>query len=590
MTLISVDRSSRIPAILFKVKDFFERVFLVVFFVFSVAFFSYHLLFSNRVIPGVKFTDGQSLSGNTFNEASVLIKSSLVDFSGKPILLKINNQELSFFLEDWGLGFDASESARRAYFVGRSRNILNDLRMDFKALVLGVETGPVLIINDERLDSKIDEVRDSLSVREARFIFENDQFSVAEAREGLDLENAGLREALLNGVKRLSSRIEIKAPEVRPALSSSRLGSFRDRLNELFFSRPSFYYGRKTWEISDQEFLSFFDFNSSSVSAFVLSGQGLKGFTKRVASEINAPPRALSFKAEDDRVLSFESGIDGYVTDEDELLSILAEEITKGSRARLTVPVNLIEPSVSANRYGIKELIGEGLSNFAGSIPGRRHNIEIASEKLNGVLIPPERIFSFNESIGEISAGTGYDYAYIISEGRTVLGTGGGVCQVSTTVFRAALNAGLPILKRTAHAYRVHYYEEGGSPVGFDSTVFAPSVDLAFKNDTGNYILVQSIFEEATDTLKFRFYGTKDGRVVKFEGPVILSASPAPAPLYQEDPGLAKGVVRQVDFAAPGAVVYFKRAVTRNGEKLADDVFYSRYTPWRAIYLVGTRE
>ena len=100
------------------------------------------------------------------------------------------------------------------------------------------------------------------------------------------------------------------------------------------------------------------------------------------------------------------------------------------------------------------------------------------------MLIPPGGTISYNEIVGDISAATGYQPAYIIKDGRTILGDGGGVCQVSTTLFRAGLSAGLPILERHPHAYRVHYYEEGGYKPGLDATVFAPGVDLKMKNDT----------------------------------------------------------------------------------------------------------
>ena len=357
-----------------------------------------------------------------------------------------------------------------------------------------------------------------------------------------------------------------------------------------YAAKPVFYYGSKSWPVTDEEFLSFIDYKSSSPSALLISTQGVGAFVKKVTEETNVSPRAISFTADQGKVTAFEPGSDGLVVDTEKLSQSVAQEVLSGSGGKVLVSVNRIQPGIAANDYGVKELIGEGVSNFAGSIPGRRHNIKIAAGRLNGLLIPPDKVFSFNESVGEISSRTGYDYAYIISEGRTILGTGGGVCQVSTTVFRAALFSGLPILKRTAHAYRVHYYEEGGSPVGFDSTVFSPSVDLQFKNDTGSYILVQSVVEDEKDTLIFRFYGTKDGRTVRIEGPVTLSTSGAPAPLYQEDPTLPKGVVRQIDFAANGATVYFKRFVEKDGKNLIEDTFYSRYSPWRAIYLVGTRE
>ena len=184
-----------------------------------------------------------------------------------------------------------------------------------------------------------------------------------------------------------------------------------------------------------------------------------------------------------------------------------------------------------ANTFGIKELIGSGTSLFKDSMDSRVYNINLASQRLNGILVAPNETFSFDKALGDISAFTGYKQAYVIANGRTVLGDGGGVCQVSTTFFRALLNAGLPIVERHAHAYRVGYYEED-SPPGLDATIYSPTVDLKFRNDTGNYILIQSVINLSQDRLTFFLYGKKDGRTVVMTNPVITSQTPPPPPLY----------------------------------------------------------
>jgi vancomycin resistance protein YoaR len=208
---------------------------------------------------------------------------------------------------------------------------------------------------------------------------------------------------------------------------------------------------------------------------------------------------------------------------------------------------------------------------------------------LNGILIKPGEEFSFDKAVGDVSSLTGYKQAYVIQNGRTVLGDGGGVCQVSTTFFRAILDAGYPITERNPHAYRVHYYEEDSGP-GIDAAIYTPTVDLKFKNDSGHYLLVQSYIDTEEMRLTFELYGTKDGREVTIGKPVILSQSPAPEPLYQDDPTLPKGQIKQVDFAAPGAKVYFTREVKKNGEVIISDKFTSNYRPWQAVYLRGTKE
>ena len=176
----------------------------------------------------------------------------------------------------------------------------------------------------------------------------------------------------------------------------------------------------------------------------------------------------------------------------------------------------------------------------------------------------------------------------MISSGRTVLDDGGGICQVSTTVFRAALNAGLPIVSRTAHAYRVGYYEQRGFKAGLDATVWAPAVDLAFKNDTDRHILVQAVVDRAGGKLQVDIYGTGDGRRVELSEPVISNIKPAPEPRYQADPTLPKGTIKQVDFAAAGATSVFTRKVYKGDQLIIDDTFKSNFRPWQAVYLVGT--
>ena len=161
------------------------------------------------------------------------------------------------------------------------------------------------------------------------------------------------------------------------------------------------------------------------------------------------------------------------------------------------------------------------------------------------------------------------------------------MCQVSTTLFRSVLNAGLPVVERVAHAYRVGYYEQD-SPPGFDATVYAPSPDLKFKNDTPAYILITAKADPKSYSLVFELYGASDGRVASITKPVVSNYS-APLPtIYQDDPTLPTGTLKQTDFSAAGARVSFNYTVTRDGETVFQKTFISNYRPWAAVYLRGT--
>lgn len=332
--------------------------------------------------------------------------------------------------------------------------------------------------------------------------------------------------------------------------------------------------------------------------AYKFSQQKLDDKLNPIYTSINKKPVEAIFNFENGKVTEFRPSADGREVNRDELGQMIlskARLVLNYTNQRIVIipiPVKIISPTLTTekvNKMGINELIGTGTSLFAHSIETRIYNVNLGATRLNGILIAPGEVFSFAKAVGDVSGLTGYKQAYIISGGKTVLGDGGGICQVSTTLFRAALNAGLPIVERTAHAYRVGYYEQD-SPPGIDATVYVPTVDLKFKNDTGHYILIQTIVDLNELRLTFMLYGTSDGRISVISTPVVTNQSPAPPDKFEDDPTLPKGIVKQVDFAAAGANVYFTRTVTKDGKVIISDKFTSNYRPWQAVYLRGTKE
>lgn len=331
--------------------------------------------------------------------------------------------------------------------------------------------------------------------------------------------------------------------------------------------------------------------------SFKYSDEKLKLILSSFIESVDKKPVDALFKFENGRVINFRPSEDGSIVDNDKLSSQI---ISQGNKILLfnpqtltiDIPIKILKPSItteSINNFGIKELIGIGTSHFAHSISGRIYNVNLATSKFNGVLVPPDEVFSFDKILGDVSSYTGYQQAYIIQNGKTILGDGGGVCQVSTTFFRAILNAGLPILERHAHSYRVGYYEQD-SPPGIDATVYYPSVDLKFKNNTGNYILIQTAIDFNTLQLAFYLYGTNDGRTTSMSQSVITDQTAPPPASYQDDPTLLKGQLKQIDFEAWGANVSFTREVKKNNKTIISEKYISNYQPWQAVYLRGTKE
>ena len=320
----------------------------------------------------------------------------------------------------------------------------------------------------------------------------------------------------------------------------------------------------------------------------------ISGFVETFDNSIKREPREAVFKFENGKVVEFEASRDGFLIDSAKLKETLCQEIsnwTESEKKEIVVelPLILIAPKInteSVNDLGIKELLGRGTSSFRHSSTIRNFNVEKGSSIINRILVAPDETFSFLKALGEVTLDNGYKKAYVIKKGKTELDVGGGVCQVSTTFFRAILDAGLDITERHAHAYRVSYYEEDNRP-GFDATVFIPSPDLKFINDTGHHLLIQSIYDGKNKKLIYEIYGTSDGRKVEISNYRQWDAQPAPPDVWIDDPTLSPGKVVKDESKVPGLKASFEWKVTKNGEVLHQKTFSSAYVPWAAVYRRG---
>ncbi|MDO8566061.1 MAG: VanW family protein [Candidatus Moranbacteria bacterium] len=280
----------------------------------------------------------------------------------------------------------------------------------------------------------------------------------------------------------------------------------------------------------------------------------LKEFIVRLAERINQDPVDVVFSAEGDRVIVAELEKVGRRLQEKESLELLANALqnTETETIRITLPTEVTQAKLVAadrERLGLRELVGEGRTNFKGSPKNRIYNIKRALEQFQNVIIAPGEEFSFVKYLGEVDGEHGYLPELVIKNNQTTPEFGGGICQVSTTVFRAAIYSGMKITERRNHAYPVKYY----TPYGMDATVYIPKPDLGFTNNTPGAILMQSTINDTE--LTFRFYGTKDGRTVTVDGPHILQRG-------------GDGSMKTV----------FSQLVTdATGESLINDSFWSNY-------------
>jgi vancomycin resistance protein YoaR len=252
-----------------------------------------------------------------------------------------------------------------------------------------------------------------------------------------------------------------------------------------------------------------------------------------------------------------------------------------------------VTSNATADSLGITQLVSEQSTYFYGSSAERIQNIQTAGARFHGLLVGPGETFSMVENIGDISLETGFAEALIIFGDRTVAGVGGGVCQVSTTLFRTVFFGGFPIVERYSHAYRVYYYELAASGAvnpnlaGLDATVYAPIIDFKFTNDTPYWLLMEVYVNPGARSITWKFYSTSDGRTVDWSTSGLQNKQDPPLPLYEENDELSKGEVEQVDWAVEGATVSVTRTVMKDGQVLHYDQISTHYTPWRTICQYG---
>ena len=327
-----------------------------------------------------------------------------------------------------------------------------------------------------------------------------------------------------------------------------------------------------------------------------ISNQRLHNFLTEVAPNLEKQAENARFIFNDDtRQLDLiQNAAYGQNVDFETTIQTINQQVLAGEH-NVTLDMEYTAPDIrdeaTAESLGITELVNSHTTYYYGSDASRRQNIATAASRFHGILIAPGETFSMAEMIGDISLDTGFAEAWIIYGDRTIKGVGGGVCQVSTTLFRTVFFGGYPVAERYPHAYRVYYYEQtyGGGHnnewAGLDATVYVPVVDFKFTNDTPYWLLMETYV--GNSYLTWKFYSTSVGRTVEWETSGLINRQDAPEPRYELNEDLAKGEIKQVDWSVEGADVTVNRTVWQNGETINSDVFKTYYIPWRAVCEYG---
>ncbi len=567
---------------------------------------SYEVNHRDTIFPGVNMS-GVDLSGLTIDEAAQVIHEQLSYPSKGRLLVTDQEQNWLYTPQQVGLNIDPLASAKKAFEVGRSKGLLTSIRNQLQARQNGVSISPVIIYDQRIAYRALQNIANQVNqpVIEASVAVNGTQVQAIPGQIGIQVDipksMAMLEQPLLalqDGVVPLV--ISETNPQIMDAGPAAELAeAILSQPLTLRLPEPGDDAG--PWTITPEELAKFLVINKeengdSAEINIAINKQQLTIYLASLAPKLKVDPVNARFIFNDDtRLLEvIEPATIGRTLNVDASVDYINDQLLSGEHD-ITLLVDLNEPEVTDDRagdsLGITELVYAETSYFYGSDPERVQNIAAASKRFHGLLIPPGETFSMAEALGNISLENGYAEALIIVGNQTIKGVGGGVCQVSTTLFRTAFFAGFPIVERHPHAYRVGYYEQkrDGSRdprlAGLDATVFVPIVDLRFTNDTPYWLLMETYM--GNFSLTWKFYSTKDGRSVEWQTSGLTNIVEAPEPLYRENPELEKDEIKQVDYEADGAFIRVDRTVFKDGSVYFTDVITTQYRPWQAIFEYG---
>ena len=489
--------------------------------------------------------------------------------------------------------FEIEASLNEAYRYGRRFQI-----GDYLLLLINKKTNFPLVMAEGKTESRekyVFQIAEAIEIPPIEPTIEmvENKIRVINGSDGIVLDEVELERRIRERYSQLGTEvIGIPTKIAERQLSTEKLDQLKARAEILVKKKLQLTLDDERIQLEGAELIHFLDTTGSGEE---IDRKVIGEYVLGLGDSLNRVPQDAKFEFVEGKVKEFAPGKEGVEVKTQETSTSVTIAVRKllleeSKEEIVEIAVVRTPPKITTdkvNELGIRERIGRGESYYAHSIANRIYNVGLASSRANSTLIPPGEEFSFNRAVGEITGASGYRQAYVISGGRTVLDDGGGVCQVSTTIFRAALNSGLPIIERWAHAYRVGYYEQNSKP-GIDATVYSPSKDLRFRNDTPGHILVQLTNDPKKLHLVVEIYGTSDGRVATMTEPKVWGVSPPPPDVIQDDPTLPAGTMQQVDWAAWGAKTSFEYKVMRNGELLYEKTFNSNFKPWANVYLKGT--
>jgi vancomycin resistance protein YoaR len=539
--------------------------------VFAVALLigGFNAVYAGKVLPGVR-ADGVYLGGLNQTDAKSALDKAVAQYATTPIAINYNNSNLRLTPDQLGTTYDTAAAAKLAVGYGRAGNLFEHIHAQLRALFSRDTNVAVYNYDSAKLALALQQIDSQVAapVQDAVLSANTDGSTVTPAQDGMRLDNGRL--AILLGerlAKQDSSSLKAPLVDVKPAIDTTSLQTVAHQADGYLKApitlklqngitktiEPAQIAGwiqasrnTATPNTVAAKLESYYPFTATALPVKLqLDPTAVQSYVTQLSHQVDsdAVDAELTYDQGSNAVNVFVPSRNGYKIDQTQASTAISKAVAANGDARtVSVNVQTLKPKVTEgnlNDLGITQLISEGETFFPMTPAGRIQNVRTGASRFNNVLVAPGETFSFNKILGPVDAAHGFAPGLVIANNTEELQYGGGLCQVSSTMYRAALLAGLPITSRTNHSFVVFYYTKFVTTTlfgpnkgqtysvnnpGLDATIYLPNPDFGFKNDTGHYILIKEVW--GNGDLKFQFYGTATKYGV-IRGPYTVSGNPA---------------------------------------------------------------
>ncbi|MDO8443125.1 MAG: VanW family protein [bacterium] len=579
---------------------------------FLAFFFGYY--YSDKFYPRT-FIGGVAVSGMTYAEAQAKIKTELEDIGANGFNLEFIKEaathkvsvpaSISGFTPDTVVEYfsinNIDETIKKAYDRGRGPSFVLRWGERISSLFFKKAFTVPYSIQKEAVFSLLERELNGFlkGPQTAEFSESGNKIIISEGKFGADIDYERVikeMDKVLFNASAKSLRFDVNL--IAPSITAEDLKLKLDFVNALIGSVDLKLWNDPYWWRARGPILAtWLTINKDDEDKIEIRSEKLKNFVE-INTNLLIDGRMVNsrFEMQNGKLAEIVPGQAGLGVNFDKLKADIEKELQRiyqnynGKKIKpetlaVKFTIEKVLPKVTKEtieQYKITNLIGEAKTSFAGSSAARIHNIKVGVLKLNGILIAPGEEFSTVKAIGEVTEKEGYKKEFVIKLDKSVEEFGGGLCQIATTLFRLALNTGLPITERQNHSYVVGYYGPG-----LDATIYGPHPDLRFVNDTGNYVLLQGMVKN--NDLIFELYGRKDGRKVSISEPRIRDRISPPDTKYILTDALPLAQKKCTERRREGLTAETDYRVEYADSSIHEQTFFSEYKPWQEVCLFGTR-